>query len=281
LNSSPKAAAAAAAKGPSLLPREHGAYAELAFPLVTGLSLAAPSSAALALAGAAVAFFLVHEPLAILLGLRGQRLKEHFSRRAPPRVASLLVAGLILAAVGWRMSEGRIWPSVLLPLVPVAALIPLVLSGRQKTLAGEVLAITAFSGLVLPLAAACGADATRAGLAAAVWWGSFSLGTLEVHAIKARHKAPHKAPHKDTGRSRWTLWGSPAASASVVALCLVGVFMLRDEVGSPALALLFPAASILILGFLRIHPRRLKRVGWTLVAANLVALSILHVRPLG
>ncbi len=273
MNSSPKAAAAAATKGPSLLPREHGAYAELAFPLVTGLSLAQPSLAALALAGAAVAFFLVHEPLAILLGLRGQRLKEHFSRRAPPRVASLLVAALILAALSWRMSEGRIWPSVLLPLVPVAVLIPLVLSGRQKTLAGEVLAIAAFSGLVLPLAAACGADAARAGWAAAVWWGSFTLGTLEVHAIKARHK--------DTGRSRWTLWGSPLASASVVGLCLVGVFMLREEVGSPALALLFPAASILILGFLRIHPRRLIRVGWTLVAANLVALSILQVQPLG
>ena len=280
MNSSPEATG----KGPSLLPREHGAYAELAFPLVTGLSLAPPTSAALALAGAAVALFLVHEPLAIALGLRGQRLKDHFRKRAPPRVASLLVAGLILAAVSWRMSEGRIWPSILVPLAPVAILIPLVLSGRQKTLAGEILVITAFSGLVLPLVAASGAasgfssgfNPVTAQGAAVVWWVSFFLGTLEVHAIKARHK--------DTGRSRWTRWtrwGSPLASALVVTLCLAGVFMLREEVGSPALALLFPAASILILGFLRIHPRRLKRVGWTLVAANLVALSILHVQPLG
>ena len=188
-------------------------------------------------------------------------------------MGSLLIGGLILAAVSWRMSEGRISPGLLLPLTSAILLVPLVLSGRQKTVAGEILVITAFSTLVLPLAAACGADPTRAGWAAAVWWGSFSLGTLEVHAIKARHK--------DTGRSRWTLWGSPVASASVVALCLVGVLVLREEAGSPALALLFPAASILILGFLRIHPRRLKRVGWMLVAANLVALAILHVRPLG
>ena len=132
--------------------------------------------------------------------------------------------------------------------------------------------ITAFSTLVLPLAAACGADPTRAGWAAAVWWGSFSLGTLEVHAIKARHK--------DTGRSRWTLRGSPLASASVVALCLVGILVLREEAGSPALALLVPAASILILGFLRIHPRHLKRVGWTLVGANSLALLLLLWRPI-
>jgi hypothetical protein len=55
----------------SLLPREHGAYAQLAFPLVTGLGLATPSLPAVALALAAVAFFLANEPVAILLGTRG------------------------------------------------------------------------------------------------------------------------------------------------------------------------------------------------------------------
>ena len=63
-------------KTPSLLPKEHGAYAELAFPLITGLALAVPSLSALALGGAAVLLFLLNEPVAILLGARGKRLKE-------------------------------------------------------------------------------------------------------------------------------------------------------------------------------------------------------------
>jgi len=148
-----------------------------------------------------------------------------------------------------------------------------VLSGRQKTLAGELLALTAFSTLVLPLAAASGADPALAGWAASVWWVSFSLGTLEVHAIKARHK--------NTQRSRWTRWGSPVASAAVVAGCLIGVFTQGQAFGVPALALLPPAAGVLILGLIRVHPRHLKRVGWTLVGANTLALVLLLWRPLG
>lgn len=42
----------------SLLPREHGAYAELLFPLLTGLALGRPRPAAVGFALAAVLFFL-------------------------------------------------------------------------------------------------------------------------------------------------------------------------------------------------------------------------------
>jgi hypothetical protein len=258
-------------KHPSLLPREHGAYAELAFPLLTGLCLAPPSPAGLALAGAALVFFLVHEPLAVLMGIRGQRLKSQLQNRARTRAASLLVTGLVLAEVSWWGAGGRIWPSLLFPALPAVLLIPLVLSGRQKTLAGELLVITVFSTLVLPLAAASGADPARAAWAALVWWVSFFLGTLEVHAIKARHK--------HTPRSRWTRWGSPVASAAVAAVALVGGGSMGEVDRWPVFALLPPAVGVLALGFVRVHPRHLKRVGWTLVGANALVLFFLLWRP--
>ena len=122
---------------------------------------------------------------------------------------------------------------------------------------------------------------------------SFALGTLEVHAIKARHK--------DRGRSRWTRWASPLASSLALA---AGVMLLRHgtvgisrasvalmsgpragqdplltglapQITPAAQALLVPTAALLVLSLIRVHPRHLKRVGWTLVAANSVALVVL------
>jgi hypothetical protein len=54
-----------------LLPREHGAYAEVLFPLGTASCLGRPSVSSLALSVAVVAAFLAHEPLLVLLGARG------------------------------------------------------------------------------------------------------------------------------------------------------------------------------------------------------------------
>ncbi|HTM10325.1 MAG TPA: YwiC-like family protein, partial [Verrucomicrobiae bacterium] len=61
-----------------LLPREHGAYAELGFTLSTGLALGDLTSAKILLAASLVLFFIVHEPLLILLGERGRRRLDQF-----------------------------------------------------------------------------------------------------------------------------------------------------------------------------------------------------------
>jgi hypothetical protein len=273
----------------SLLPREHGVYAELIFPLVTGLAVAAPSLPALALASAAVALFLAHEPVAVLLGARGGRLKEQLERRAKKRGLLLIGAGVLLGGAGVLGAGATIWPALLFPALAGALLIPLVISGRHKSVAGELLVVTTFSTLCLPLAAASGTDPTRIVPGVLVWWLSFALGTLEVHAIKARHKA--------TERSGWTRWGSPLAT-SLTLVAVVGVLWVGGteipnastaagptlrpgEVQLPARfapaawALLVPAAVLLTLSVIRVHPRHLKRVGWTLVVANSLALIIL------
>jgi hypothetical protein len=274
---------------PSLLPREHGAYAELVFPLVTGLAAAPPSPAALALASAAVAFFLANEPIAVLLGARGERLKNQVGPRARRRGFLLMGAGIALGGAGIAAAGASVWPALLCPFLAAALLVPMVLARRHKTLPGELLVVTAFSTLVLPVAAASGVAPTRMIPAAAVWWMSFALGTLEVHAIKARHRA--------RGRNDWTRWGSPLASGLAVAICLGALWHEPLGIPSPmglsvslagsggdrallalvpsARALLVPASALLVLSLIRVHPRRLKRVGWTLVAANFLALILL------
>lgn len=278
-----------------LLPREHGAYAQLAFPLTTGLALTPPSGAALALGAAAVCLFLANEPLSILLGTRGARLREQQGARARVRAGILLGSGAAFGVMGVASGWPTVWPQILVPALAGLLLVPLALTGRQKSLPGEFLVLTAFSTLVLPLAAASGADPIRPVLAAGVWWISFGLGTLEVHAVKARIKR--------TARNRWTRWASPLAAGATVAAAMwvalgqagpllrgaaraasgfLGPFAgsvwaseLPRLLPPAAAALLPPALAIFVLSLIRVHPRHLKRVGWTLVAVNFLTLILL------
>lgn len=251
-----------------LLPKEHGAYAQLGFPLTTGLALGGPSLPAIVLGTAAVVLFLANEPVAVLLGIRGKRLKEQQADVARRRAGLLLGSGGVLGVTGLALGWPAIWPGVLLPALAGLLLVPVVLVGKQKSLPGEILVLTAFSTLVLPLAAASGADPLRAGLATGVWWTSFALATLEVHAIKVRIKK--------RSRYGWTRWVSPLAAAAVLAAALWATLgQGGPQVAPAAAALLPPALAILVISLLRVHPRHLKKVGWTLVGANALTLVLL------
>jgi choline-glycine betaine transporter len=85
---------------PSLLPREHGAYAQVIFPLLTALALGGITVSALLLVIATVTVFLAHEPVLVLLGNRGGRAKRETSAPAGRRLAWLVVVGLAAGLVG-------------------------------------------------------------------------------------------------------------------------------------------------------------------------------------
>jgi hypothetical protein len=233
------------------------------------MALAKPTLPTLALAAAGVAFFLANESAVVLLGARGGRLKSQEGGRAKFWGSVLLGTGGILGVVGLATGWPSVWPTVLLPFTAGLLLIPMVLAGRHKTLLGELLVITAFTTLLLPMAGASGVDPVRAGLAAAVWWFSFSLGTLEVRALKARYKGK--------GPIGWTRW-VPQLTGGLV---LVGAAYLalgqggNPKLAGPAAALLLPALATTVLSFIKVHPKHLKRVGWTLVAVNTLALLLL------
>src|SRR5262245_28487506 len=65
-----------------MLPREHGAYGQLLFPLVTALAVGWPTVAAYGLAVAGIALFVAHEPLLVVMGQRGVRAEREQTRRA-------------------------------------------------------------------------------------------------------------------------------------------------------------------------------------------------------
>lgn len=248
-----------------LLPREHGAYAELLFPLATGLAYGTPSAPAVAFAVAASALFLAHEPAAVATGRRGARLKALHQRAARIQGAGLSAVAVGAGAVGWVSApDARI--AALVPAAIALVLLPVVLAGREKSLVGELLVVATFAATVLPVARANGAAWSFALFAAVVWFVGFALGTVAVHAIKARHKG--------TGRSGWTVHAAPALAAVAVVAALV----VASHPWLPALVPLaiVPGAGVaLVASVSGVHPRHLKRVGWSLVGAHLLTLALL------
>jgi hypothetical protein len=250
----------------SLLPKEHGAYAQLGFPLATGLWYGAGQPGALAFAAAAVTLFLAHEPLSVLVGLRGVRLRDALVLPARRRLWLLVGLGALSLVLAALVAPGRAWVGALVPLAPGLALVPLFLARRVKTLAGEVVAVLAFSGSLVPVALSGPATWAEAGLGAAVWAAVFVPAVVAVHAVKASHKGKP--------RSRWLVPATPALAAlAVVAAALVADGAL--EPGRRALAVLPSALVVAGVGLVLPHPRHLKRIGWVLVGANVLTLVLL------
>ncbi|TAK42406.1 MAG: hypothetical protein EPO27_17150 [Betaproteobacteria bacterium] len=247
-----------------LLPREHGAYAQLGFPLLSGLLLGSPGASSLLFAVAAILLFLANEPLVLLLGVRGKRLQQEL---AVPARRHLALRAVLAAAVGlaalWLAPPGARWLA-LVPAVLAAALIPVVLAKNLKTLPGEVVAAAAFASVHLPIAAGGGITQTLLWGPPLMWFAATVVATLCVHAIKARSlgRAPWVIP-----AAAWTAWLALLGALAILAL-LPGW-------RSVALAACLPLAGVVVLNHLAPSPKRLKQVGWTLTAANALALALL------
>jgi len=247
-----------------LLPREHGAYAELGFPLLSGLVLGSPGPAAFLFAGAAIALFLAHEPLAVLLGVRGRRPREELGGRARRLLSRLVPFGAVAGIAALWLAPAPSRGLALLPAGIAALLVPVALAKNLKTLPAEVVAAAAFSAMHLPVAAAGGVSGLLLWGPAAMWFATAVVATLGVHAIKARV----------TGAAPWVV---PLASwASLLALPLaIALALWVPEWRRIALAASLPLAAVALVNVLRVSPRKLKPVGWTLVAANAAAVAVL------
>jgi hypothetical protein len=249
-----------------LLPREHGAYAEAVFPLLTGLTLGSTSPTAICLAAASAAFFFVHEPIAVMSGTRGRRAKETWGTKARNRFFLLVTAGVTCGLAAILLADRETRLATLAPCGCGGILLPAFLSGRLKTLLAEILVIATLSLMTLPMAVSNGVEWSMAWTAAGVWFLVFTLGTLGVHAIKARAKR--------TAGGEWTIIATPFAG---VFTFLAGLWAARAEWLPPtvALALMLGGAIAAVLTMIPIHTRRLKTVGWTLVTANIATWVLL------
>ena len=254
------------AEGWRLMPREHGAYAQVVFPLLTALALGNGSAAQFYWTAGAVAVFIAHEPLLILAGQRGRRSHADLGENARKLAASLSVAALAAGVLGWWHAPGDARLALALPLGLGLLLLPLILQHREKTLAGELLVSLIFSTMLLPVALAGGVVFRAACAASAVWSAIFMLATIMVRAVIATAK---KGPHRRL---------LVCASIILSLAALVASFMLALSETMPlllAVAILPPAVITFVCSFIGVHPRRLRVLGWSLVGSNVIALAAL------
>jgi hypothetical protein len=255
-------------KSSSLWPREHGAYAQIVFPLITALALGALGLASALLLVAITAIFLAHEPVLVLTGGRGGRAKRDWGAEARRRLAILLAIGLAAGIGGLWLASPDARFSALIPLALGALLAPLTITRQEKTMLGELLVAVALPATMIPVAVAGGVEFRAALSAAAVWAIVFTLGTITVRGIIARAKKS-----SDPG---WVPVLAPALSTSAIA---VGVFLaVTGKLPALVAVAALPTAFVaLVFGILGVHPRNLRRMGWTLVASNLAVLAALAI----
>ncbi|MDT8342341.1 MAG: YwiC-like family protein [Longimicrobiales bacterium] len=249
-----------------LRPREHGAYAMLTFPVLSGLLLGGVSWPGAAFAVMVGAGFLGHESVLLVLGGRGERLRAAHRPAARARLLRLGLVGAAAAAVFAGSAPDGAWVPAALTALLGAVVAGILLAGRTRSLGGELLVAAAFASAHGPVAASGGAGGAAVYLPVAAWTVSFALATLAVHSMKYRFKG--------RGPGRWTVAAAPAAALGAM---LAGAAAVAAALPWWAgAASLFPKALVvLVLAVLTLHPRNLKRVGWTLVAADTLTLVLL------
>ena len=256
----------AASKTPSLLPREHGAYAQAFFPLLTALALGGINAAALLLVVSVVTVFLAHEPVLITLGNRGGRAKRETGAAAWRRLSWLVAIGAPAGLAGLWLAPPAARIAASIPLTLGTLLTPLIFRRQEKTAAGELLVAVTLSATMIPVAAAGGVALSAAIGASVVWAVVFVSGTVTVRGIIARAKK--------TTEPGWNHFAGPALSASAIVLAVA--LALTDRVPTLAAVAVVPTALVaLVFGLLGVHPRNLRRMGWSLVASNLAVLAAL------
>ncbi len=243
----------------SLWPREHGAYAQLGGPLLASLFAAAPTVPALALAAAACLAFLANEPLLVVLGHRGPRIRAALGPAARRRLAITAGGAVVAAAVGLALGPPLVLAMAAIAAVPVCAMIALAWTKSMHSVYGELVAAVALPGAAAPVAVAVGASWP----AAAVMWLAWSLGyaaaVIAVHEIlrRQRRRVPGALLVVVASVLAWSTSLVPALGA---ALPLVGV--------SAAVCVRLPSA------------RRVRAIGVALACASAasVVLALLIVR---
>lgn len=247
-----------------LVPHEHGAWGQLALPLLCGLALGHGTAAALLLAAAVVLAFVAHEPLLVLLGHRGARPRAEDGERALRWLAALGAGALAAGIAGLALAP---------PAARLAALAPAALAGvvawlawrrREKTIAGEVAIAAALASAAAVVALAGGADAAAALAAVLAWVISFAAATLAVHVVLVRARSRGRRDPGPVHAAGAALLGAAAAGLAVA--------------GLPAALPLAAAPTVVVsiaVCLVPISARRLRPLGWTLAGASVVTLVVL------
>ena len=251
-----------------LWPKEHGAYGQIAFPLITAVAVAGMSAGGTLTAMAVFAGFLAHEPAAVALGLRGARARQQLGSAATKWLLLLLVAGGI-AGIGaiWATRPAVRW-SLAVPAVPALLLVLTMLRHREKSWYGEVSAALAFSGTAVPVTMAAGGTLETATVVAIPFALLFVTTTLAVRVVILTVRGGGN-PRAVAATRHATIALSAGGAALLALASLAG--LLSSSILIAAAPGLLTAGSIALRPPL---PARLRRVGWTLVAVSVVTAAL-------
>ena len=254
-----------------MFPREHGAYGQLAFPILTSLVVAGVSAPALLIAASAIASFLAHEPLLVLLGRRGARARRDRHRQAAAAlIAEGAVAGLA-GIVALVLAPAIVRWSTIVPLGAAALLAIAIAIGHEKRALGEVAVALTFSSVAVPLCLAAGAPPRPALSVALAFAAIFVTATLAVRVVILRVRGGGN-PRAER-LTRVTVW--IVASAWLVSMAWTSA---RGLTSWATIAAAAPGlVGALWLSVRPPSPASLRTVGWTLVATSAAAAVVLIV----
>ncbi|MBT8453881.1 MAG: YwiC-like family protein [Deltaproteobacteria bacterium] len=251
-----------------MVPREHGAYAELLFPIVCVVLGGAPTSSTWLLAIAAIGAFLSNEPLLVLFGQRGTRMQRDESDRAKRVLLIFSIVALGAGIAGLSLASTQVKYATLVPLLLGVTLMMLAVQGLERSMFGEGLAAVTLSSIAIPLGLSAGLGSTVTVAVALLWLTTSLLGTAAVRLTVARTKARSQ---EELGRVAFKRAALVLVSSVTILLGVVGLSGSRG--GLSILAAAIPVALV-VLGVAALRPtaRRLRLMGWSLVAANLCSL---------
>lgn len=236
----------------NLRPKEHGAYAILAIPIVTAILITGPTVVGLCVAVASIAGFLAHEPLLVSLGHRGaraQRTTPAAKRRLGVLLTMTVVSGIIAIVAGTT--------SVRYALVACGALaiasFAIAIAGKHRTLGGQLWGVVGLSVPCVPILLAGDIPVRLAMEAWGTWLIGFGSTTMAVRGVITSQKRQSRGLH----------WGVVGGFSLAVAALTCAGFKL------PIVTLPMIFISWYLL-YAPPHAKQLKRVGWTLVGGTVV-----------
>jgi hypothetical protein len=250
------------------LPREHGAYGQLTFPLVTAFGVAGVSVAGLLLATAVIAAFLAHEPAAVRLGQRGVRAAREYDAAAARWLwACVAIAGGAAIGAVLILDPSIRW-SLAVPAVPALVLVGALVQGREKSWYGEVAAALAFAGAAVPVALAAGARPAAAWHVAVPFALLFATTTLAVRVVILRVRGGGNRP------------ATAATRRAVLAMSISALLALAGLTGSrvvPSSMLIAAAPGLATAIVVAARPpaaTHLRALGWSLVTVSTLTAAI-------
>ncbi len=251
-----------------MIPREHGAYAELLFPMAAVFLGGTPTTSSWLLAIAAIACFIMNEPLLVMFGQRGARTQREQGGRARRALILLMLVAIAAGIPGLWLAPPQAQYAIVLPLLLGVGVIMMAIEGLERSGMGETMAAATLSSIALPLGLASGLSVPSSIAVVAIWLVASLLGTSVVRFTVAGTRAKTDEELRRVWVTRVLLI---FACVVVIGIGAAAPFAPRGSLWILTAAL--PIAIVVaVIAMARPSARNLRSIGWGLVLANFCTL---------